>query len=235
MKIRSWLAVAAVGLAAASPGGPQILLPLPGWTSAGAAHLVAEGLEPERGPAALLWLGRRWDLSPAPDGRLDVWLPLLAGRNLFGIAVGPEGARTGGAAEASVRLFRTRAAGDDLIVVAGWRPSGARLDLRVTDPSGEACDASSRRTELGGVRLRDDPESPGPHVFLLPRAVPGEYRVSILCGRLAPGQAVPVQALALLFPGTAREERIDLGGVVGRCDEVTDLGRVQVTGRIAGP
>ncbi|MHB1571949.1 MAG: hypothetical protein ACYC0H_22460, partial [Solirubrobacteraceae bacterium] len=70
------------------------------------------------------------------------------------------------------------------------------------------------------------PESPGPHVFLLPRALSGEYRVSIECGRLPPGHQVRVEALAVHYGGTDREERLDLSGVVGRCDESTSLGSV---------
>jgi hypothetical protein len=188
------------------------------------------------GPAApeLLWLGHRWELLASPEGQVSAWLPVLPGMNELGLELsrGPKLEPF----QSYVHLSRAETTGtDDLIVIAGWKPGSARLDLRVTDPSGEACDSSNRRTRLGGLRLRDDPEGPGPHVFVLPHAASGEYQVSLLCGRLAEGQAVPVQALALLFAGTTREERFDLSGVVGRCDEVTDLGSVEVAGRLPGP
>jgi hypothetical protein len=109
---------------------------------------------------------------------------------------------------------------------------GARLDLQVRDPDGESTDSSSRRSRLGGLRLRDDPESPGPHAFLLEHAIPGTYRVSLLCGRLPKGVAVPIQAIALVFPGTVEEQRFDLSGVVTRCDEVTELGTILVAGAL---
>ncbi len=238
---RTRLALAAAGLFAASHAAasddrrrpPAIELPLPGWTSARTTHLVARVADAGTGSAALLWLGRRWPIPVSAEGLADAWLPLVPGENALAVEAGssPEGIPQSG-----VKLWRSAAGGgEDMIVVAGWPASGARLDLRVTDPSGEACDASNRRSRLGGVRLRDDPEGPGPHVFVLPHAAAGEYQVSVLCGRLAPGQAVPVQLLVLLFPGTPREERYDLSGVVGRCDEDTDLGRIEVAGRIGGP
>jgi uncharacterized protein YfaP (DUF2135 family) len=213
----------------------EVQLPVSGWTAARDTQLVAQVPVTARDAAAeLLWLGHRWALLPSAEGRVSAWLPVLPGANELGLELsrGPKE----DALRASVRLNRAEATGaDDLIIVAGWQPGRARLDLRVTDPSGEACDSSNRRTRLGGLRLRDDPEGPGPHVFVLPHAASGEYQVSLLCGRLAAGEAAPVQVLALLYAGTSREERFDLSGVVGRCDEVTDLGSVQVAGRLAGP
>jgi hypothetical protein len=136
-----------------------------------------------------------------------------------------------GESESAVHLI---GAGEppDLVVVAGWEPLGARLDLQIHDPNGESTDSGARRSRLGGTRLRDDPESPGPHSFYLSHAIPGTYRVSVLCGRLSPGVTVPVQAVALVFPGTLQEQRIDLSGVVTRCDEVTELGTILVAGAV---
>jgi hypothetical protein len=235
--VNRWALAAALAIAllGAVPRAIEIELPVSGWTPARATQLVAQlPAQPGETVPELLWLGHRWDLLPSPDGRVFAWLPVLPGTNELGLELS-RGSRAE-ALRASVRLSRAEATGaDDLIVVAGWKPGHTRLDLRVTDPSGEACDSSNRRTRLGGLRLRDDPEGPGPHVFVLPHAASGEYQVSILCGRLAAGEAVPVQVLALLFAGTSREERFDLSGVVGRCDEVTDLGSVQVAGRLPGP
>ncbi|MHB8419842.1 MAG: hypothetical protein ACYDCL_17340 [Myxococcales bacterium] len=210
----------------------QIVSPLPGWTSAETAELVAS--VPGADLPRLDWLGAAWELSPSAAGRVSLWLPLVPGWNELSLSSGAAGARR--AAPARVRLWRELAPGEseDLLIVAGWAPGAARLDLRVTDPSGEGCDSSNRRTRLGGLRVRDDPEAPGPHVFVLPRAAAGEYHVSLLCGRLAPGAFVPVHAFAVLFPGTPREERFDLSGVVGRCDIETDLGTVEVIGRLQG-
>lgn len=219
-----WVLAAAL---AAAPG-VRVEAPPAGWTVADAAELVA-AVPPGSRPT-LEWLGWSWPLDPAPDGRVAVWLPLFPGDNELAVAARDVGGRSLGSA--LTRVWRQAAAGAlDLVVVAGWAPGLARLDLRVADPAQEDCDASNRRTAAGGLRLRDDPEGPGPHVFMLPRAASGEYRVSILCGRLAPGRFVAVHAFALLFAGTSREERLDLSGVVGRCDVETDLGAVEVVGR----
>jgi len=124
--------------------------------------------------------------------------------------------------------FLGRASSPDLIVAAGWPAVGARLDLRVLDPEGEACDSKNRTTQAGGVRLRDDPESSGPHVFVLPRARSGEYRISVVCGRMPERGSVEVSAFVILLPGRPEEERIELRAEVTRCDEVTELGMVRV-------
>jgi hypothetical protein len=207
-------------------GTARIDAPTSGWTSASATQLVVDlgealPLPGFEGPS-MIWLGRSWWL-PRGSARVGVWLPVLPGDNPIAVRSG-EG-------ESAVHLIGAGAA-PDLVVVAGWAPVGARLDLQVRDPDGESTDSSSRRSRLGGLRLRDDPESPGPHAFLLEHAIPGTYRVSLLCGRLPKGVAVPVQAIALVFPGTVEEQRFDLSGVVTRCDEVTELGTILVAGAI---
>ncbi|HUB06950.1 MAG TPA: hypothetical protein VMB50_08115 [Myxococcales bacterium] len=228
--MRAALALAA--LLGAAHEAIRISSPASGWTAAPVTHVVAQ-LPAGDDEARLDWLGWSWSLLPAPDGRVSAWLPLLEGWNELSVtARSPNGRREGSTA----RLWRQIGpeGADDLVVVAGWPAGAARLDLRITDPAGEACDASNRRTRMGGWRLRDDPEAPGPHVFMLPQAAAGEYHVSLLCGRLVPGAFVPVHALAILFPGTPREERFDLSGVVGRCDIETDLGTIDVIGRLPG-
>jgi len=204
----------------------RIDAPTSGWTSDGVTQLVVDlgdvpALPGGEGPS-LIWLGRSWWL-PRGSGRVAQWLPVLPGDNAIAVRSGEF--------EAAVHLIGAGRA-PDLVVVAGWAPVGARLDLQVRDPDGESTDSSARRSRLGGLRLRADPESPGPHAFLLAHAIPGTYRVSLLCGRLPKGVVVPIQAVALIFPGTLQEQRIDLSGVVTRCDEVTELGTILVAGAL---
>jgi len=209
-------------------GGPAVRIEAPasGWTSARSTQVVVDlelppNLARREGPA-LVWLGRSWWL-PRGAERIGIWLPVLPGDNPIAVRAG-EG-------EAAIHLIGAGEA-PDLVVVAGWEPLGARLDLQIRDPEGESTDSSARRSRLGGTRLRDDPESPGPHAYYMAHAVPGTYRVSLLCGRLPPGVTVPVQAVALVFPGTVQEQRFDLSGVVTRCDEVTELGTILVAGAL---
>jgi hypothetical protein len=196
---------------------PRLLLPVPGWTANGTTHVVAE----VHGPSSLVWLSHRFHLTSSPPGRVSAWLPVLEGRNVVEVV------SDSGDGRAAVR-FDGKRPSPDLIIAAGWPVVGARLDLRVTDPDGEACDSKNRTTESGGIRLRDDPESSGPHVFITPRARSGEYRVSVACGRLPDHGWVEVSAFAILFPGRPEEERIELSAAVVRCDEITELGTIRV-------
>ena len=197
--------------------GPRLLSTLPGWTSNGTVHVVAE----VHRPSSLLWLSHRFELMASPQGRVSAWLPVLEGRNAVEITSdGAEG-------HVAVQLLG-KVDSPDLIVAAGWPAVGARLDLRVVDPDGEACDSKNRITQAGGIRLRDDPESPGPHVFVLPHVQSGEYRIAVACGRMPARGSVEVSAFALLFPGRPEEERIELRAEVTRCDELTELGTIRV-------
>ena len=196
--------------------GPRLILPLPGWTSNGTLHVVAE----VHRPSSLLWLSHRFELLATPQGVVSLWLPVLEGKNALEVV------SESGEGHAAVQILGRSS--PDLIVVAGWPAVGARFDLRVVDPVGEACDSKNRVTEAGGVRLRDDPESPGPHVFVLPHAQSGEYRISLLCGRMPERGAVGVSAFAILFPGRPEEERIELFTEITRCDDVTELGTIRV-------
>jgi hypothetical protein len=204
-------------------GGEQLQLDLPihGWSSAASTQVVVSHARPDA-PVELFWQGWSWLLWPNQAGRAGAFLPILPRSNLFEV-------EQAGRGKAAVQLLGV-GRGPDLVLAADWDP-GARLDLRVVGPDGEPCDSSNRRTQAGGVRLRDDPEAPGPHVFELPEGVIGEYRVEIVCGRLPASHSVRVRALALLQVGTPAEERRELSTVITRCDEVAVLGTVELIGR----
>lgn len=203
----------------------RISLPLPGWSAAESTQLVVERARPDV-PVLLRWLGWDWTLWPNAAGRAAVSVPLVPQRNVFEVE------QLGKGREA-VAVLGT-GVGPDLLVAVDWDP-GARFDLQVTDPAGEVCESANRRTTHGGVRLRDDPEAPGPHVFLLSQGQAGEYRIAVACGRLPAGRSVRVRTLALVQPGTAAEERLVFSMVVTRCDEVAELGTISLVGRPARP
>jgi hypothetical protein len=197
--------------------GPHLILPLPGWTSGNTMALRAE----IHRPSSLLWLSHRFELTASTQGLVSAWLPVLEGKNAVEVV------SDSGEGHAAVQVLG-RGSSPDLIIAAGWPVVGARLDLRVVDPDGEACDSKNRTTQAGGVRLRDDPETSGPHVFVQQRAQSGDYRIAVACGRLPERGVVAVSAFAVLFPGRPEEERIELSAKVTRCDEVTELGTVRV-------
>lgn len=206
---------------AATPDTLELQLPVSGWTAAPSTQVVVAHARPDV-PISLSWFGVSWLLWPNEIGRAGVYLPLLSNRTTFEVDQPGRGSATAQVLETG-KL-------PDLAVIVAWEP-GARFDLQITDPSGEVCDSANRQTSGGGVRLRDDPEAPGPHVFEAVRGQAGAYRIALACGRLPAGRSVRVRALAVLLPGTAAEERRDLSTVVTRCDEVTELGAVQLVGR----
>ncbi|MEO0896259.1 MAG: VIT domain-containing protein [Bacteroidota bacterium] len=65
----------------------------------------------------------------------------------------------------------------DLRVVIDWDANGVDLDLWVTDPRGEKCLYSHKKTEIGGRMSSDFTGGYGPEEFLLRRAMKGEYKV----------------------------------------------------------
>lgn len=199
----------------------QLELPIQGWTSSPSTQVVVSHLRPDL-PVDLTWLGWKWLLWPNQTGRAGAYLPVLPQRNLFEV-------EQLGRGRSAVQVLGV-GPGPDLIVAAAWDP-GARLDLRVIGPDGEPCDSSNRRTQTGGIRLRDDPEAPGPHVYELLHGRVGSYRIEIACGRLPAGRIVRVKALAVLQPGTSGDERREFSTVVARCDEVTVLGTLDLAGR----
>src|SRR5581483_6915563 len=179
--------VLALALTATAGEQLQLELPVQGWTTSASTQVVVSRARPDL-PVDLDWLGWRWILWPNVVGRAGAYLPVLPHYNFYEVEQPGRGHR-------SVELLGA-GPGPDLVVAAAWDP-GARLDLRVTGPDGEPCDSSNRRTQAGGVRLRDDPEAPGPHVYELLSARAGAYRIEIACGRLPPGRIVRARVLAL--------------------------------------
>ncbi len=211
-----WLALLVL-----APEPLRLELPATGWTNEPQTQVVVSHARPDAA-VTLAWLGYAWSLWPNEAGRAAAFLPLLGPRTT--IAVEQPGRGPAAAQVAETGGF------PDLAIVVAWE-QGARFDLRVTDPEGEVCDAANRATAHGGVRLRDDPEAPGPHVFESLRGLAGDFKIALACGRLPAGRQVRVRALVFLQPGTAFEEKRDLSTVVTRCDELTELGIVQVLGR----
>ncbi len=65
----------------------------------------------------------------------------------------------------------------DLVVMITWNTDNTDVDLHVTEPSGEECFYSHRKTRSGGQLTQDVTQGYGPEMYLLPRARPGKYRV----------------------------------------------------------
>lgn len=68
----------------------------------------------------------------------------------------------------------------DLRVVLAWDTDNADMDLMVTDPHGETASYRHTATSMGGRMSRDCTAGYGPEEFMLKKAVPGEYTVTVL-------------------------------------------------------
>ena len=62
-------------------------------------------------------------------------------------------------------------------VVINWNKNDTDIDLWVTDPNGEKCFYSHKRTSLGGRISRDIIRGYGPEQFMLKKAINGTYKV----------------------------------------------------------
>jgi hypothetical protein len=67
----------------------------------------------------------------------------------------------------------------DIRVIIEWNTEATDMDLWVDEPSGERAIYSHPRTEIGGRLSNDMTQGLGPEEYLLRRAVPGEYRISV--------------------------------------------------------
>ena len=62
-------------------------------------------------------------------------------------------------------------------VVINWNKNDTDIDLWVTDPNGEKCFYSHRRTSIGGRISNDFTRGYGPEQFMLKKAINGKYKI----------------------------------------------------------
>ncbi len=62
-------------------------------------------------------------------------------------------------------------------VVLNWNKDNTDIDLWVTDPRGEKCMYSHKKTEIGGRLSNDFTGGFGPEQFLLKKAIKGKYKI----------------------------------------------------------
>jgi hypothetical protein len=67
----------------------------------------------------------------------------------------------------------------DVRVTIEWNTGATDMDLWVDEPSGERAIYSHPRTAIGGRLSNDMTSGYGPEEYLLKRAIPGEYRISV--------------------------------------------------------
>jgi hypothetical protein len=67
--------------------------------------------------------------------------------------------------------------GADLVIVITWNTDNSDVDLHVTEPNGEECFYSHRKTALGGELTQDVTQGYGPEMYVMKKAKSGNYKV----------------------------------------------------------
>jgi tetratricopeptide (TPR) repeat protein len=66
----------------------------------------------------------------------------------------------------------------DLVVTMAWNTDGTDVDMHVLEPTGEECFYQHRQTRIGGNLSTDVTQGFGPEMYVLRKAVPGQYKVT---------------------------------------------------------
>jgi hypothetical protein len=98
----------------------------------------------------------------------------------------------------------------DLVAIIEWNTDRTDVDLHVIDPNGEECFYSHKETKIGGKITDDVTSGFGPEMFVLERAIKGDYDVRV---KYFSSDAVRVSArtrvLATLYENWGRpDERV---------------------------
>ena len=67
----------------------------------------------------------------------------------------------------------------DIIIVVSWNINNTDIDLHVIEPTGEVCYYSNSETKIGGRLSIDVTDGYGPEMYILKKAVPGEYAIAL--------------------------------------------------------
>ncbi len=67
----------------------------------------------------------------------------------------------------------------DIVVLVSWNIDNTDIDLHVIEPTGEECNYSNNRTQIGGLLTKDVTDGYGPEMYVLKKAVPGKYHIAL--------------------------------------------------------
>lgn len=98
----------------------------------------------------------------------------------------------------------------DLRIIVDWTSLDTDIDLWITQPDGEQCNYKNPLTRAGGKLMKDFTAGHGPEVYMIKKAIPGKYEISIdfyddRQQKIA-GPAF-VQLTIIKYYGTSREEK----------------------------
>lgn len=96
----------------------------------------------------------------------------------------------------------------DLVVMITWNTDNTDVDLHVIEPSGTECYYGNRSTWIGGELTKDVTQGYGPEMYVLPKAISGEYQIRAhyyASDRNRASARTKVQALVFEDWGSSRE------------------------------
>lgn len=67
----------------------------------------------------------------------------------------------------------------DLLVIITWNTDNSDVDLHVIEPDGEECFYNHNQTKNGGCLTQDVTQGYGPEMYLIQKAAPGQYKISV--------------------------------------------------------
>jgi len=193
---------------------------------------LAESLAELDSPLALLYhevvLGAQWTRRV---GALHQICRVKYLRLLRRLAVGEDESPLRTYVRARLEGLTAELQAADLVVVMEWNTDDSDIDLHVTDPAGEECFYQHQNTKIGG-RLTDDVTTGfGPEMFLLPKAMPGEYLVRAhYYGRSGNRLSMRTKVYVTIVRhwGTDREEITRKVITLGESKEMKELARLHV-------
>jgi len=119
----------------------------------------------------------------------------------------------------------------DIRVVLSWDTNDTDIDLWVTDPTGEKCFYSNKRTAIGGYNTNDFTGGYGPEMFVLKNAGKGKYKIQAnyygSSNQSLSGE-VTLHIELFLNYGKANQTRKEIVVRVKNEEQVVDLGEFRV-------
>jgi uncharacterized protein YfaP (DUF2135 family) len=221
------LGVMLVGLAALSadtdePPTVEIENPAGGWSSQRIIEVKGSLSDDQITRATLVVNGfARW--IDVRAGKFTATIVVSRGNNSLEVVA----ANKAGQGRDSVNFF-SDVPPVDMQVVLSWDTDGTDVDLHVTDPSGEECFYSHRKTAIGGMLDVDDTDGYGPEVFTLAHAASGQYRVEVKYYSSHGHPQTGCRVQVVLFEGTDRERRLEFQKILTKTGDKVEVGLFEV-------
>ena len=171
------VALLAIAYASQQPGEITITSPSSETVVEGAVVTVEGTVGRRSTETIVLVVNGNPRLVPVFDGRFSVKVPLLPGENAIHATV--PGAMSNFVGGSNVAHLTTKLPTFALWTELTWEGI-ADVDLHLYLPNGEHCFYSNPQTEAGALLDIDNTDRYGPEHITIEKALPGDYRLSVL-------------------------------------------------------